>query len=237
MTRMAEWIFWISVLFVFYAYIGYPIILWVVATVRHKTVRRQSIYPSVSLIITAYNEQERLREKLVNALAQDYPKNRFEIVVASDASTDRTDEIAQFYAKSGVRLARLPYKGGKEAAQQFAVESTTSDILVFSDVATSMRPDAIRTIVENFADSTVGCVSSVDCFVDQDGKVSGEGAYVKYEMWLRELETCTHSLVGLSGSFFAARRDVCRNWASDLQSDFNTLLNSVRDGLRGVSDP
>ena len=234
---MVEWMFWISVLFVFYAYIGYPMILWVVATVRHKTVRRQSIYPSVSLIITAYNEQERIREKLVNALAQDYPKNQWEIVVASDASTDRTDEIVQCYAKSGVRLARLPQKGGKEAAQQFAVQSTTSDILVFSDVATSMRPDAIRTIVENFADSTVGCVSSVDCFVDQDGKMSGEGAYVKYEMWLRELETCTHSLVGLSGSFFAARREVCRNWVSDLQSDFNTLLNSVRVGLRGVSDP
>jgi hypothetical protein len=77
----------------------------------------------------------------------------------------------------------------------------------------------------------------VDRFVNQDGRVSGEGAYVKYEMLLRRLETDANSLVGLSGSFFAARREVCRNWAPDLQSDFNTLLNTVRSGLRGVSDP
>jgi len=108
---------------------------------------------------------------------------------------------------------------------------------VFSDTATMLEPGAITTILQNFADPTVGCVSSVDRFIDVDGAVSGEGAYVRYEMRLRQLETRVNTLVGLSGSFFAARRTVCQHWAPDLQSDFNTLLNSVRLGLRGVADP
>lgn len=229
-------LFWVSIVFVGYAYLGYPLLLWGLSVMRRQVVRKADIQPSVSFIVTAYNEEKRIREKLENTLAQDYLKERLDIVVASDCSTDRTDEIVQSFHSSGVRLARLPQKGGKEAAQKYAVESIASEILVFSDVATTLRPSGIRTIVKNFADPTVGCVSSVDRFVDQDGQVSGEGAYVTYEMWLRRLETTVNSLVGLSGSFFAARREVCQNWAPDLQSDFNTLLNSVRGGLRGVSD-
>jgi hypothetical protein len=109
-------------------------------------------------------------------------------------------------------------------------------VLVFSDVATALDRDGVATLVANFADPTVGCVSSIDRFVDADGRISGEGAYVRYEMFLRQLETRVNSLVGLSGSLFAARRDVCRRWASDRQSDFSTVLNSVAAGLRGVLD-
>lgn len=233
---VTSFLFWLSVGFVWYAYAGYPLLLWSLSWFRSQVVRKDAVQPSVAFIITAYNEEKRIREKLENTLAQDYPKDRLDIVVASDCSIDRTDAIVQSFQPAGVRLARLARKGGKEAAQKFAVGSTSSDILVFSDVATMLPPGGISTIVKNFADPTVGCVSSVDCFVDQDGQVSGEGAYVKYEMWLRQLETTVNSLVGLSGSFFAARREVCQDWAADLQSDFNTLLNSVRKGLRGVSD-
>jgi len=91
--------------------------------------------------------------------------------------------------------------------------------------------------VKKFEDLSIGCVSSEDKFIDKDGSISGEGFYVKYEMMLRRLESRVNSLVGLSGSFFAARRIVCKNWAIDLQSDFNTLLNAKRLGLKGVSDP
>jgi glycosyltransferase involved in cell wall biosynthesis len=226
-----------SVLFVVYAYAGYPLLLGLFSLFRKRAVRKAAIYPTVSFIITAFNEEGRIAEKLENTCTLDYPKDRLDIVVASDCSTDGTDDIVRSFHASGVRLARLPEKGGKEAAQQFAVGSTTGEILVFSDVATRLPPDGIGTIVRNFADPTVGCVSSVDRFVDEDGRVSGEGAYVAYEMLLRRLETQVNSLVGLSGSFFAARREVCRDWAVDLQSDFNTLLNSIRVGLRGVSDP
>lgn len=229
-------LFWLAVLFVGYAYAGYPLLLCGLRVFRRRVVQKGPIQPSVAFIITAYNEEKRILEKIENTLAQDYPKERLDILVASDCSTDRTDDIVRSCQPSGIRLVRLSHKGGKEAAQKFAVESTTSDILVFSDVATMLPPKGIGTIVRNFSDPSVGCVSSVDCFIDQDGLVSGEGAYVKYEMWLRRLETAVNSLVGLSGSFFAARREVCQDWATDLQSDFNTLLNSVRKGLRGVSD-
>lgn len=230
-------IFWLSVAFVFYAYAGYPLLLTAIGLLRNHPVRKGPNQPTVSLIITAYNEEERIREKLDNTLRQDYPRERLDIVVASDCSTDGTDDLVRSYETSGVRLVRSSAKGGKEAAQKLAVESTTGEVLVFSDTATMLEPQAISTIVRNFADPTVGCVSSVDRFIDVDGAVSGEGAYVRYEMFLRNLETRVNTLVGLSGSFFAARRTVCQNWAPDLQSDFNTLLNSVRVGLRGVADP
>ena len=229
-------IFWMSVTFVFYAYVGYPLLLMAIGVLRNRPVRKAPSHPMVSLIITAYNEEKRIREKLENTLRQDYPRERLDIVVASDCSTDGTDALVRSYGPSGVRLVRSVVKGGKEAAQKLAVESTTGEILVFSDTATMLEPQAISTIVRNFADPTVGCVSSVDRFIDVDGAVSGEGAYVRYEMFLRNLETRVNTLVGLSGSFFAARRTVCQNWAPDLQSDFNTLLNSVRLGLRGVAD-
>jgi hypothetical protein len=135
-------------------------------------------------------------------------------------------------------LIRASARKGKEAAQKLAVESATGEILVFSDAATILPDDAILNIVRNFSDQTVGCVSSVDRFIDRDGRISGEGAYVKYEMFLRSLETRANSLVGLSGSFFAARSMVCRYaWSDSLQSDFNTVINSMRMGLRGVADP
>jgi hypothetical protein len=134
-------------------------------------------------------------------------------------------------------LIRAPERKGKEAAQQLAVQAASGDILVFSDVATALSPDGISAIVRNFSDPTVGCVSSIDRFMEPDGTISGEGAYVRYEMFLRLLETRVNSLVGLSGSFFAARREVCRQWAADRPSDFSTVMNAVDMGLRAVLDP
>ena len=234
---MLEATFWFSLLFVFYAYAGYPLLLKAFSLLRSRSVRKGAFTPNISFIITAYNEEERIEAKLKNSLDLIYPKEKLEIIVASDCSSDKTDEIVLSYQSKGVRLVRAPERKGKENAQRYAVEKASGEILVFSDVATILEPDGVRNIVENFNDATVGCVSSVDRFIDPDGKISGEGAYVKYEMFLRSLESRLNSVVGLSGSFFAARRDVCRNWAVDLQSDFNTLFNSVKMGLRGVSDP
>ncbi len=232
----AEVMFWGSVVFIFYAYAGYLLALVVLSLFRNRTVLVGDIQPTVSFVITAYNEEARIKEKIENTLKQQYPQGRLEIVVASDCSSDSTDEIVRSYASSGVRLIRAPERRGKEAAQKLAVSQTSGEVLVFSDVATTLPPQGIANIVKSFNDPTVGCVSSVDRFVDAQGNLSGEGAYVQYEMLLRRLETKVNTLVGLSGSFFAARRTVCSPWADDLQSDFNTLLNSMKAGLRGVSD-
>jgi cellulose synthase/poly-beta-1,6-N-acetylglucosamine synthase-like glycosyltransferase len=229
--------FWSSLLFIGYAYLGYPLLLWCIAFFRNKPINKAEIRPTVSFIITAYNEERRIQEKLENTLKQDYPRENLEIIVASDCSTDKTDDIVKGHEAHGVILIRAPERKGKEHAQQCAVEIASGEILIFSDVATTLSPDAILRIVQNFSDPTVGCVSSVDRFIDAGGRVSGEGAYVRYEMLLRILETRVNTVVGLSGSFFAARREICHDWATDLQSDFNTLLNAVEAGLRGVADP
>jgi glycosyltransferase involved in cell wall biosynthesis len=231
-------VFWLSVAFVAYAYVGYPAVLGIVSLMRTRRVDKADVTPSVTFIITAYNEEIRIAEKLENTLKLVYPRQELEILVASDCSSDKTDDIVRFYADRGIQLIRASARNGKEATQKLAVEVAKGDILVFSDVATILPERALSNIVRNFHDPTVGCVSSVDRFLDQDGRVSGEGAYVRYEMFLRSLETRVNSLVGLSGSFFAARRVVCKGvWSDDLQSDFNTVLNSMRVGLRGVADP
>jgi glycosyltransferase involved in cell wall biosynthesis len=235
--RPSEPLLGASVAFIAYSYGGYPFLLWLLSQARGREVRKETIEPPVSLIIAAHNEEVGIRDKVENALAQDYPPAKLDIIVASDCSTDRTDEIVLEYRARGVRLIRTPDRKGKEAAQKRALDAATGQILVFSDTATILPTDAVRNIVRNFGDPSVGCVSSVDRLRTEGGKPDGEGAYVRYEMLLRRLETRIGTVVGLSGSFFAARREVCQPWRPDLQSDFNTLLNAVERGFRGVSDP
>ncbi|BHH86276.1 glycosyltransferase family 2 protein [Desulforhopalus sp. 52FAK] len=194
-------------------------------------------FASVTLIITAFNEEKRIHEKLENSLELEYSKDKLQILVASDGSNDATDQIVQSYADKGIELLKVVNRGGKENAQKEALDLARGDVIVFSDVATILDPHGLKEIVANFADPSVGCVSSEDRLIGQNGNPGGEGFYVRYEMWLRRLESEVNSLVGLSGSFFAARREVCQDFSGDVQSDFRTLLNSKKLGLRGVSDP
>jgi len=149
---------------------------------------------------------------------------------------DRTNSIVKGYQKEGIELLVLEHRKGKENAQKIAISSATGDVLVFSDVATRLEPGGLKEIVSNFADPSIGCVSSEDRVIRNDGKLSVEGIYMQYLMRLRRLESRINSLVGLSGSFFAARKEVCQDFSGEMQSDFRTLLNSIRMGLRGVHD-
>jgi hypothetical protein len=126
---------------------------------------------------------------------------------------------------------------GKEYAQSLAIQAATGDILVFSDVATQIPPESLKKIAEKFADPTIGAISSEDRFISENGETAGEGAYVKYEMWLRALESQRAGLVGLSGSFFAARKQICQIWDTQSPSDFNTALNCSRQGFIAISCP
>jgi glycosyltransferase involved in cell wall biosynthesis len=229
-------LFYSSIFFVFFAYIGYPLVLLCIGTFRRLHVNRADVFPPLTVIITAYNEEKRIAAKLENTLAQSYPKESIQILVASDGSTDDTHEIVERYADRGITLVPVAERRGKENAQKEAIRQATGDIYVFSDVATQLDPDGLKQIVSNFADPAVGCVSSEDRLVRKDGQPAGEGIYVRYEMMLRRLESRVNSLVGLSGSFFAARKEVCSNFAADMQSDFCSLLNCVKMGLRGVCD-
>src|SRR5690606_6495121 len=233
-------LFWLFVACSLYSYFIYPLILKLLTRRRAAAVRPVAAAAgdfSLSLIITAYNEQARIRDKLRNALALDFDRDKLEIIVASDCSDDATDDIVREYAGEGVKLVRAQERLGKENAQLAAIREASGDIIVFSDVATQMRRDALRRLVAWFADPTVGAVSSEDRFISQDGSIAGEGAYVRYEMWLRQQESRLAGLVGLSGSFFAARRQVCQQWDIHSPSDFNTALNSARLGFRAISAP
>lgn len=234
---MVQIIFLISLFLILYAYIGYALSLYLIGFNRNKNVERKRHFPSVTIIITAFNEEESIREKIENTLSIVYPKDILQIIIASDGSTDGTNEIVVNYKEKGIELLPIPVRGGKENAQKEAVKRARGDILVFTDVATILEPSGVEQIVSNFADPGIGCVSSVDRVIGKDGKPSGEGFYVRYEMWLRNLESKVNSLVGLSGSFFAARRTVCQDFSENLDSDFRTVLNSVKTGLRGISDP
>jgi glycosyltransferase involved in cell wall biosynthesis len=200
----------------------------------NKPVRKIEFLPQVTFMITAHNEDKKIEEKLINTLTLNYPKEKLQILVASDCSTDRTNDIVKKYRHKGVELLEVKERKGKEYAQKEAIKLSKGDIIVFSDVGTILETDGIKEIVFNFADPLVGCVSSEDKIIKKEGETSGEGIYVRYEMWLRRLESRVNSLVGLSGSFFAARKTVCYDFCGD--SDFTTVLNSVRMRLRGISD-
>ena len=231
-------LFWMFVFCAFFAYFGYPITLILLSAVRRKKHERKTITPTATLIITAFNEEKRIREKLENTLLLEYPRDRLQIMVASDGSTDTTHEIVGEYADKGVELFIVHDRKGKENAQAEAVKAARGEIIIFSDTATRIDPNGLLEIVSNFADPKVGCVSSEDKMIaNDDSDVGGEGFYVTYEMWLRKLESQVNSVVGLSGSFFAARREVCEDFSPKMQSDFRTLLSSMTRGMRGVSDP
>lgn len=235
---MLEIGFWVSLVGLCFSYFIYPLVLTVLPVRRKKALPDVEGAPpirKVSLIVTVHNEAARIREKIENCLALEY--DSLEIIVASDASDDGTDDVVRDYGDQGVKLARADARKGKEYAQLQAIKAASGDILVFSDVATAIPEDAIRRMMRYFDDPEVGAVSSEDRFLARDGRIVGEGAYVRYEMWLRKLESSRAGLVGLSGSFFAARRSVCQDWDIYSPSDFNTALNCARVGLVAVTAP
>ena len=229
-------LFWLSTCLVVYAYFGYPFVLWALTKLRSRNILKQEIFPRVSIIIAARNEVDTIRQKIEHTLALDYPDQQLEILVASDASDDGTDEIVDEYAGRGVRLVRAPERKGKENVQGLAVVAAKGDILVFTDAATILDPDAVRRLMANFADPTVGAVSTEDVIVDAHGNPTAEGLYVRYEMWVRRLEGRFHSLVGLSGSCFAIRKELCSDWSPVLASDFMGALRAARNGYRAIAD-
>ena len=231
-------LFYIFLLLCIYSYFIYPLILKAIPVRKPGEVEAGMGVPrTLSLIITVHNEEHRIHGKLENTLSLDYPREHLEVIVASDYSTDATDSIVESYADRGIKLVRADQRKGKEYAQLCAIREAQGDILVFSDVATTIPPEALQNLAAAFDDSSVGALSSEDRFLSKNGRVVGEGAYVKYEMWLRRLESDRAGLIGLSGSFFAARREVCEDWDIYSPSDFNTALNCAKLGMVAVSSP
>lgn len=231
--------FWSGAALVAYTYVGYPALVWVVSRLRPRAVRRAEWTPRVTVIITAYNEERDLAAKLENTLALDYPGDSLEIIVASDCSSDRTDEIARAFASRGVRLHRQPERLGKTAAQNAAVELARGEVILFSDATTLYQPDVLRVMVPSFADETVGCVAGRLVYVDPTASSVGRGAksYWGYETFLKTHESRACSLIGASGCLYAVRRAAYVPMYHEACSDFLIATKMVEQGLRAVYEP
>ena len=232
-------LFWLALFALGYTYVGYPVLVWMVSSVWPRELRRGNSQPTVTVIITAHNEERDLAAKLENTLALDYPANRLEILVASDCSTDRTDEIVRSYAPRGVRLHRQPQRLGKTAAQNAAVELANGEIILFSDATTLYTPNVLNAMLPNFADSTVGCVAGHLIYVDESQSNTGQGArsYWGYETFLRRHESRASSLIGVPGCLYAVRRTAYVPLYNEACSDFIIATKMVEQGLRAVYEP
>jgi cellulose synthase/poly-beta-1,6-N-acetylglucosamine synthase-like glycosyltransferase len=231
---------WASAAALAYTYAGYPLVLFLMSRLRPQAVRRApGLSPTVTVIITAYNEERDLAAKLENTLALDYDRDKLEVLVASDCSSDRTDEIARSFAHRGVKLHRQAERLGKTAAQNAAVEKSGGDILLFSDATTLYQPDVLRAIVPNFGDPTVGCVAGRLVYVDPARTNVGRGAlsYWDYEVFLKRCESRVCSLIGVSGCLYAVRRAAYVPLYDEACSDFLIATKMVEQNLRAIYEP
>jgi cellulose synthase/poly-beta-1,6-N-acetylglucosamine synthase-like glycosyltransferase len=232
-----EVIFWACLGAIVWTHVGYPLAAALAARLRPKRVRAADVTPSVTVIVAAHDEEDVIARRLENLLAQDYPAELLEIVVGSDASTDRTDAIVEEVAarESRVRLVRAP-RGGKVAAQNLAVAQTESDVVAFSDANATWAPEALRLLVRAFADPDVGYVCGRLRLERADG-TNREGAYWRFEMWLRAQESELGSITGGNGSIYAVRRsdyiDVDPRFGHDLSLPYKL----VQRRRRAVYDP
>ena len=228
------------VLLFFYAYFGYPLLLRLVSRFRpdRSIPEATGDLPTISVTIPAYNEERSIAATLERILAVDYPADRRQILIVSDASTDRTDQIVRSYADRGVELLRMPQRTGKTAAENAAAALLRGDIVVNMDATIGLRPDSIQRLVRAFQDPTVGVASGRDVSVgaaEQEGN-SAESGYVGYEMGLRDLETRVGTIVGASGCFYAIRRELVQPlFPGALSRDFAAPLIAHEAGFRSVS--
>jgi cellulose synthase/poly-beta-1,6-N-acetylglucosamine synthase-like glycosyltransferase len=235
-TLALEIVFWISLAALVWTHIGYPLAIAAWARLRPWQVAEGPILPSVSLIVPAHNEEQVIGDKLDNILALDYPRELLELVVTSDASSDRTHQIVAGYAGRGVRLIECP-RGGKVAAQDRAVAETTGDLVAFGDANVLWEPDALRELVKPFADPRVGMACGYVRLVNPTGGTNQEGVYWRYEMWLRAHESRVHSITGSNGAIYAARREAYRDVDPRFGHDLSFPYLMVQNGYRAVYHP
>ena len=229
-----------------YAYLGYPLILWITAVVRGwgrhvHTMGGWSAsieWPVVTVMLPVFNEERVVAQTLDTILALDYPKDRLHVLVVSDASSDRTDEIVRGYANQGVDLIRLPRRSGKSAAENEARKQLRGELVVNTDASVRLHPLALKRLVAAFDDPTVGIASGRDVSVAIAGERVNvaESEYVRYEMWVRDLETLLGGIVGASGCFYASRIPLQLEIVPEAQSrDFAAPLIAREHGFRSVS--
>jgi len=230
-------LFWSSLAALVWTHAGYSVAVALLSSVRKRHVRKTDITPSAAVIVVAHDEEVVLSRRLENLLALDYPRELLEIVVASDASADRTDEIVEEFARrdSRVRLLRRP-REGKVAAQDAAVATVDAEVVAFSDANSLWAPDALRVLVRNFADPDVGYVCGRVGLEESDG-TNREGLYWRYELWLRERESLLGSVTAGNGAIYAVRASDYVGGDPEFAHDLGFPYVMVQRGRRAVYEP
>jgi cellulose synthase/poly-beta-1,6-N-acetylglucosamine synthase-like glycosyltransferase len=235
-----EVMFWLALGAMGYVFVGYPLLVLLLSRmVRKSPMPQTDDLPTVSLIVSAYNEEKIIGEKLYNCLALRYPREKLEIIVISDASSDGTDLIVNRYLDEGVVLKRMPTRGGKTAGLNAVVPFVNSDIVVFSDANALYAPDAIHNLVRNFADPSIGCVTGDSRYTHLEASYVGssENTYWDYERSLKMGESALGSMVGADGAIFAIRRHLYWPLRAEDINDFVIPLQIVSQGYRCVFEP
>ena len=239
-----EVMFWFCIVFIFYSYIGYPILLYLWSLLHPVEINKKEInkYPDVSVVIAAHNEADNIKQRIENIILQDYPKKNLEIIIVSDGSNDNTNNIVEELMNKPDVILRLlfhnPAKGKPFSINQ-GVSASNGEIIVFTDCRQRFSSDAIRHLVNNFNDDKVGCVSGELVFKNTLGSpIQGEmGAYWNFEKWLRKLESKTGAVPGATGSIYAIRKNLFKTIPEKtLIDDVLIPLNISMQGYRVIFD-
>lgn len=231
--------FWILVALVVYVYVGYPLLLALLRSVRGgRPVAVGQGEPPVTLVVSAFNEAAVIAEKIENSLALDYPHDRLQVIVVSDASDDGTDGLVKRYADKGVELLRMMDRSGKTLGLNAAVAQARGEVVIFSDANAMYGRDVVRKLVRNFADPAVGAVVGESTYVAPEAESErSEGLYWRYETLIKRLESALGSVVGGDGAIYAIRRSLYVPMPADALSDFVNPLQIVQAGYRCVYEP
>jgi cellulose synthase/poly-beta-1,6-N-acetylglucosamine synthase-like glycosyltransferase len=232
-------LFWLCVIAIVYTYAGYPILLAVCARWKKQPAPFKPFTPSLTLLIAAHNEENAIRAKLENSLALDYPRDCLQILVTADGSDDRTPEIVSEFAERGVELAYAPQRLGKMAAINRAMPLARGEVIVFSDANNLYNREALRELATPFSDPTVGVVSGAKSVASGDGVLGeSEGAYWRYESFIKKQETRLGCCTGVSGEILAIRRALFERLPDEIiNDDFYMTMRIVRRGYRAIYVP
>jgi cellulose synthase/poly-beta-1,6-N-acetylglucosamine synthase-like glycosyltransferase len=238
MILLVEIIFWLAIVWIVYANFGYALILWLVSRFVQSPVQKADIMPAVSFLIAAHNEEKVIVTKLENTLALDYPHEKMQIIVMSDASTDRTNELVRGFVNQGVTLNIIPISGGKPNAMNLTFPMITGDVILISDADSKYAPDALRKLVRNFADPKVGAVTGEEVRVpDEKDAGAGEGLYVRLDNLIKRWEGQLGSMVMVNGGFVMIRRNLFPVLDPTLNFDLVWAPLLQLQGYRTVYEP
>jgi cellulose synthase/poly-beta-1,6-N-acetylglucosamine synthase-like glycosyltransferase len=222
-----------------YVYAGYPLLLFIIKTVyTPKHTIDENMSPSVTLIVSCFNEEAVIEEKISNSLAIDYPEEQFEILFLSDGSTDRTDDLIKSNSSKKIKLIRQEGRLGKTSGLNMAVPEAKGDIIVFSDANAMYQPDAIHKLVRHFADEQVGLVVGAAIYTDgeKNSAAQSENSYWEYELLIKQWESQIHSVVGGDGAIYAIRKHLYDKLDAKDINDFVNPLEIIAKGYRGIFD-